>query len=215
MAESATLTWKSNLPLEIAVDLPSFSVPGADVESLLGLALAGGKGLSGSFACSLGAAGNAPGASAVSLRLSLARLCDLDLSFTAQGIYDFSWLSLLRYATFSDVYLTYRDAGLMACVARRIMPVAEAAAMALKIAGRNLFRADNGQDSAAVADIEAFIDRPGTLSCRSLAPFTIGRALETMSFGRMGSLFAIQATPGPLGLGQEMREQARPFEEAR
>lgn len=215
VADSASIVWKSNLPLDFAVNLPAFSLPRTDMESLLGFALPGNGTLGGSLACSLAAAPNLPGASAAALKLSLSRLCDLDLSFTVQGISGFSWLSLLRDATFSDVYLTYHDSGLMACIARRLMPVAGAAAMALKIGARNLFRADGGHESATLSAIEAFIDRPGTLSCRSLAPFTPARALEAMSFGRLGSLFAIQAQPGPASLGQEMQGEPRHQEPAR
>lgn len=210
VAEYASLTWKSNRPLDFSLSVPAFSLPRADMASLLGFAIPGQGGLPGSLLLAMRGAENAPGASAVSLSLALARLCDLDLSFNVLGLSDFSWLALLSQATFSDVALTYRDAGLMACVARRIMPVAEAAAMALKIAGRNLFRADGGRDSATLSDIEAFIDRPGSLSCRGLAPFTLGSALQAMSFGRLGSLFAIQATPGPRSLRQEMQGLNQP-----
>lgn len=209
------LAWPTANPIDITCQCSALALPKQELETSLGFALPHLDLVRGDASLSLlggdGAlAAGLPSSMTVSGMLSANELCRLDFSFREAGVSELSWFDILRYATFSDVRVKYRDEGLFACLARRILPYAEAASMALKIAGGNLFRSGDPRDSQTLAGLEAFIDRPGTIELASKEPFSLARAIEQASLGRLGSIFALKATPGEKSLGQKMSETATP-----
>ena len=132
-------------------------------------------------------------------------LCSLGYAFTLDPQGYGAELAALR-GTYSGASLRYTDAGLLPRLAASLMPSAEAAMMVIKV-GLGRFCAEPTPDNAALRRaIETFVERPGSIVLTSRKPFNLVEALVTVGGGNAGALVSAEATPGPLGLGQAMRE---------
>lgn len=209
-AARLNINWPSSQPMVCQLSAGGISLPAAVAERELGFTLPHLRFLRGSADFGINAAQDSAGGEGaqISGAVRIEDLCSFDLGFRVANISDFSWLSLLRSARFSHVRVNYEDQGLLPCLARAILPFAEAAGMALKVAAGQLISSRDGKAAAMRSDLEAFIDRPGRISLESRDSFSLGGLLLRASQGRLDSLLSISASPGEESLARRMEETA-------
>lgn len=204
--ERGAFSWRAVSPLDQEVVIEGLSLPAAALAQEVGIALEGLPTLS--LNAELAVHGTGAGASAperYSGNLEARSLCSLGYAFTLDPQGYAAELAVLR-GTYSGATLKYTDAGLLPRLAAAIMPSAEAAMMAIKVGLSRFCSAPTPENAALRAALETFVERPGTLTLTARAPFNLLEALVTVGEGNAGALIGASAEPGPLSLGQAMRQ---------
>lgn len=204
--QRATLAWRGASPLDQKLSIEGFSLPTAALTQEVGIVLEGLSTLS--LDAELAVRGTGAGPSAPEQyqgRLQAASLCSLTWGFTLDPQDYGAELAVLR-GTYSGASLNYTDAGLLPRLAASVMPSPEAAMMAIKVGLSRFCSAPTPENAALRAALETFVERPGKLSLTARKPFNLLEAVVTVGGGDAGALVSAGATPGPLTLGQAMRQ---------
>ena len=204
--ERASLAWRAASPLDQEFVIEGLSLPTAAITQEAGIVLAGLPTLS--LNARLGVRGTGAGAGApeqYSGNLAAQGLCSLSYAFTLDPQGYAAELAILR-GTYSGASLKYTDDGLLPRLAAGVMPSAEAAMMAIKVGLARFCSLPTPENATLRAALETFVERPGTLSLTARAPFNLLEALVTVGEGNAGALMDASAVPGPLTLGEAMRQ---------
>lgn len=202
--ERAALTWRSAAPQDQEIVIEGFSMPTAPLAKETGFALAGLPTLA--LDATIAMRGTGPtGPEQHSGKIAARDLCSLTYAFTLDPQGYGGELAAMR-GTYSGASLRYTDAGLLPRLAVSLMPSAEAAMMAMKVGLARFCAEPTPENMALRTALAIFIERPGTLALKARKPFNLMEALVTVGGGNAGALVSAEATPGPLSLGQAMRE---------
>lgn len=199
--------WRASAPLDQELVVEGLSLPVASVEAATGLRFPGLSVLV--LDATAAVRGTGPQGSAASPdehtgNMTLRGLGRLDYAFTLASGGHASPEDILR-GTYSDLSLRYADEGLFAYLANGIMPSAEAAMMLIKVGLARFCSADTPENATLRAALETFVERPGTISLKSRAPFNLLEALLQAGDGDAGALFSATAEPGPRTLAESIR----------
>lgn len=199
--------WRASAPLDQELVVEGLSLPVASVEAATGLRFPGLSVLV--LDATAAVRGTGPQGSAASPdehtgNMTLRGLGRLDYAFTLASGGHASPEDILR-GTYSDLSLRYADEGLFAYLANGIMPSAEAAMMLIKVGLARFCSADTPENATLRAALETFVERPGTISLKSRAPFNLLEALLKAGDGDAGALFSATAEPGPRTLAESIR----------
>lgn len=203
--DRAALTWRSAAPLDQELVLEGFSMPTAPLEAEAGFALPGLTTLALDATLAVRGTGAGPsGPERHSGTIEARSLCALGYDFTLDPQGYGAELAALR-GTYSGASLRYSDEGLIPRLAAGLMPSAEAAMMVIKVGLARFCSAPTAENAALRAALEAFVERPGSISLSARRPFNLLEAIVTIGEGDAGALVSATAEPGPLTLGQAMR----------
>lgn len=200
--------WRASAPLDQELVVEGLSLPVASVEAATGLRFPGLSVLV--LDATAAVRGTGPQGSAAASpdehtgNMTLRGLGRLDYAFTLASGGHASPEDILR-GTYSDLSLRYADEGLFAYLANGIMPSAEAAMMLIKVGLARFCSADTPENATLRAALETFVERPGTISLKSRAPFNLLEALLQAGDGDAGALFSATAEPGPRTLAESIR----------
>ncbi len=200
--------WRASAPLDQELVVEGLSLPVASVEAATGLRFPGLSVLV--LDATAAVRGTGPQGSAAASPdehtgdMTLRGLGRLDYAFTLASGGHASPEDILR-GTYSDLSLRYADEGLFAYLANGIMPSAEAAMMLIKVGLARFCSADTPENATLRAALETFVERPGSISLKSRAPFNLLEALLQAGDGDAGALFSATAEPGPRTLAESIR----------
>lgn len=200
--------WRSSAPLDQELVVEGLSLPVTSVEDATGFRFPGLSVLVLDAAAAVHGTGPRGSAAAAPERhtgsMALRGLGRLDYAFTLAAGGLASPEDILR-GTYSDLTLRYADEGLFAYLANGIMPSAEAAMMLVKVGLARFCSAATPENATLRAALETFVERPGAISLRSRAPFSLLEALLQAGDGDAGALFSATAEPGPRTLAESIR----------
>lgn len=201
--------WRSSAPLDQEFRVGDLSLPVFFIEEVTGLRFPGLSTLVLDATAAVRGTGPRDAAAQAAERhdgtITLRSLGALEYGVTLTPGGHAAPETLLR-GTYSDLSLRYTDEGLFAYLAEGSMPSPEAAMMVIKVGLARFCSADTPENAALRAALETFVERPGTISLRGRAPFTLLEALMTAGDGDAGALFSATATPGPRTLEERMRQ---------
>lgn len=202
--ERAVLDWRSLKPLNQQLLISGLSLPATLMEHELGFAMPGLPSLTLDATLSVLPTGTGPLAPEQHRGSLTARnLCSFSYDFILDSPGRETGLCFLR-GIFSAAKLVYKDDGLLPRLAFGLIPVPEAAALALKIGLNHLCSAPTSDNAALRTAFDTFIERPGSLVLTARKPFKLDEALTLAGEGNLGSLISASATAGPETLGQAM-----------
>ena len=205
--ERAVLDWRSAKPLNQQLAITGLSMPATLLAQELGFTLPALPLLT--LDATLSILGTGPATPEQHQGSLTARnLCTLVYDFTLDPLGRKADLNFLR-GTFSAATLRYTDEGLLPRLALGIIPLPEAAALALKVGLAHICSEPTPENAALRAALETFIERPGSLLLKARKPFTLLEAMTLTGEGNAGALVSASATAGPQSLGQAMTRISR------
>lgn len=198
--------WFATSPFEYGIKLTDFSLPASLLMELSGQHLYGLKTVELDMDISARTAG------AEGYRhdgnIGANRLGRLAWSFNVnRELFDFG---ALFSAGFSNLRASYTDAGLFAMLARNVSPTPELAMMAAKVAFAQVCAGENPQNAAMREALEAFVERPGTLSVRNRHDFSLPGLVLKAGQGNLGELFELTVNQGEQTLAEQMNALRSP-----
>ncbi|MBD5626180.1 MAG: hypothetical protein HDQ90_01535 [Desulfovibrio sp.] len=204
--QRAALTWRATKPLDQELAIEGFSMPTAPLTQAAGFALPGLSTLALDATLAVRGTGAGPsGPEQHSGTIAVRELCTVAYAFTLDPQGYGAELAALR-GTYSGASLSYTDEGLLPRLAASFMPSAEAAMMVIKVGLARFCSGPAPENAALRTALETFVERPGSISLTARQPFTLLEAIVTVGEGNAGALVSAEATPGPLTLGQAMRQ---------